>query len=36
MANWRKTLGWTAIAIGGLLLVVIVAGVLLLKSPAFA
>ncbi len=35
MADWRKTLGWTATAIGGLLLLAIVAGVLLLKSQAF-
>jgi len=35
MADWKKTLGWTAIGIGGLLLFVTVAGVLLLKSPSF-
>ncbi len=35
MADWRKTLGWTATAIGGLLLLAIVAAVLLLKSQAF-
>src|SRR6266478_3062094 len=35
MADWRKTLGWMAITIGGLLLVIVVAAVLLLKSPAF-
>jgi translocation and assembly module TamB len=35
MADWRKTVGWTAAIIGALLLVVIVGGVLLLRSSAF-
>src|SRR6266566_4245524 len=35
MADWRKTVGWTAAIIGAVLLVVIVGGVLLLNSSAF-
>ncbi len=35
MADWRKTVGWTAAVIGVLLLVVIVGGMLLLRSTAF-
>ena len=35
MADWRKTVRWTAAVIGVLLLVVIVGGVLLLRSTAF-
>jgi translocation and assembly module TamB len=35
MADWRKTVGWTATIIGALLLVVIVGGLLLLRSSAF-
>jgi len=35
MANWRKILGWTAAALGALLLVTLAAPILLVKSPAF-
>lgn len=35
MANWRKIVGWTAVVIGGLTLLVIVAAVLILQNPAF-
>jgi translocation and assembly module TamB len=35
MADWRKTVGWTAASIGALLLIVIVGGLLLLRSQAF-
>src|SRR5437667_1934606 len=35
MADWRKTLGWTAAIFGAVLLFVIVGGVLLLRSSAF-
>src|SRR5262249_25283428 len=35
MVKWRNVIGWTAISIGALLLLVIVAAFTLLKSPAF-
>lgn len=35
MWNWRKVVGWTAVTIGALLLVVIVGVIVLLKTPAF-
>src|SRR6266496_947137 len=35
MAKWRKTLGWTAVILGTVLLFVVVGGILLLKSSAF-
>ena len=35
MAQWRKIVGWTAIAIGALVLFLIVGGILLLKSGSF-
>src|SRR5438552_1843503 len=35
MAIWRKAIGWTAVGIGALLIVVIGATLILLKSPAF-
>src|SRR5581483_2860289 len=35
MADWKKSLGWTATTIGALLLVVIAGGVLLLRNSGF-
>jgi translocation and assembly module TamB len=35
MADWKKWLGWTAVFIGGLLLVVIAAALVLPRIPAF-
>jgi translocation and assembly module TamB len=35
MAKWSKTLGWTAVILGAVLLFVVVAGILLLKSSGF-
>ena len=35
MAKWQKALGWTAVAIGALILVVVVGGLLLLRSSGF-
>src|SRR5512142_1830879 len=35
MARWKKIVGWTAIGIGALILFVVVAGVLVLKSGWF-
>src|SRR5579859_157741 len=35
MANWRKIVGWTAIVIGGLVLLVVIAAVVILQNPAF-
>ncbi|MGH9514138.1 MAG: translocation/assembly module TamB domain-containing protein [Terriglobales bacterium] len=35
MSNWRKIVGWTAVVIGALVLLVVVAAVVILKNPAF-
>ena len=35
MANWRKIVGWTAVVIGGLALLVVVAAIVILHNPAF-
>jgi translocation and assembly module TamB len=35
MANWKKALAWTAVIIGALLVLLIVAGVLIARSSAF-
>jgi translocation and assembly module TamB len=35
MSRWRKIIGWAAVAIGALVLIVVVAAIVLLKSPAF-
>ncbi|MBV9625209.1 MAG: hypothetical protein JOZ14_14650, partial [Acidobacteria bacterium] len=35
MANWKKGLGWAAIIVAGLVLLLIVAGVLIARSAAF-
>jgi translocation and assembly module TamB len=35
MADWRKAVGWTAVGIGVLLIVIIVAAIVVLKAPAF-
>ena len=35
MANWRKIVGWTAVVIGALVLLVVVAAVVILQNPAF-
>jgi len=35
MGNWRKIVGWTAIVIGGLVLLVVVAAVVILQNSAF-
>ena len=35
MRNWKKIVGWTAVAIGALVLVVVVGVLVLLKTPAF-
>jgi translocation and assembly module TamB len=35
MAKWQKIVGWTAVTIGALLLLVIVAAIVLLHTPAF-
>src|SRR5579884_2193414 len=34
MSRWRKIVGWTAVAIGVLVLVVVIAALVLLKTPA--
>jgi translocation and assembly module TamB len=35
MANWRKIVGWTAVVIGALVLLIIIAAVVILPNPAF-
>lgn len=35
MANWRKIVGWTAVVIGGLALLLVIAAVVILHNPAF-
>jgi translocation and assembly module TamB len=35
MANWRKIVGWTAVVIGALVLLLVVAAVVILPNPAF-
>jgi len=35
MANWKKIVGWTAVSLGALLLLVIVAAIVILTNPAF-
>ena len=35
MANWRKIVGWTAVVIGTLVLLVVIAAVVILQNPAF-
>jgi translocation and assembly module TamB len=35
MANWRKIVGWTAVVIGALVLLLVVAVVVILPNPAF-
>jgi translocation and assembly module TamB len=35
MANWRKIVGWTAVVIGALVLLVVVALIVILPNPAF-
>jgi hypothetical protein len=35
MANWRKIVGWTAIVIGALVLLVVVSVVVILNNPRF-
>ncbi len=35
MANWRKIVGWTAVVIGALALLVVVAAAVILQNPAF-
>ena len=35
MANWKKALGWTAVIVAALVVLLLVAGVLVARSPAF-
>jgi translocation and assembly module TamB len=35
MANWRKIVGWTAVVIGALVLLLVIAAVVILPNPAF-